>query len=296
MIDIIGAYLLLASGIVANKYVLRSIAPDLLVGLRMAVSGIFLMGLSIRTSPRLRWNHIRADLSTIMVMSLGATLLPALLKAYALSMMVASKQTLLGSIDPFITAVYAYIIWDERMTRRKLLGMLIGCIGIGISVTDTIPTEQLTIISLPEVAVLIAIALGRYGWILVQILLKKERYKPTEITSIGMLSSGILSLILYIIRHGAQIPPLPDNLPFINALLYTTIVGNICGYTAYSYCLQRHNATLISMTGLLVPLFVAALSAALGLETLSIRFFIALSLVALGMALFYSDTSGRNKK
>lgn len=289
MIDIIGAYLLLASGIVANKYVLRYMAPDLLVGLRMTISGLFLMSLSIRTSPRLRWNHIKHDLGSLIGMSLGSTLIPALLKAYALSMMAASKQTLLGSIDPFITALYAYSIWDERLTARKLIGMTIGFIGIALSVADKVPTEQWGIISLPEIAVIISIALGRYGWILVQILLKKERYKPTEITSIGMLSSGLISLTLNIGRGIHFIRPLPDDFSYINALIYTTVIGNICGYTAYSYCLQRHNATLIATTGLLVPLFVAGISALLGLETLTIRFFIALSMVALGMTIFYSD-------
>jgi len=289
MLTIIGAYFLLASGIVANKYVLRFMPSDLLVGLRMTVSGLFLMSFSLGRSPRLTWKHIKDDLFTLLGIALITTLLPALLKAYALSSMAASKQTLLGSIDPFITALYAYLLWREPITLRKLLGITIGFMGIIYSVADRVPAEQLSIISLPEVAVIVAIALGRYGWMLVQILLRKERYKPTEITSLSMLMSGLCSLGLFYARGGTFLNNIQEGVP-VTALLYTTFIGNICGYSAYTYCLQRYEATLVSTVGLVVPLFVAALSACSGLEQLTLRFCISFALVAIGMVIFSSDT------
>jgi drug/metabolite transporter (DMT)-like permease len=287
MFDIIGAYFLLASGIVANKYALRSIAPDLLVGIRMAVSGIFLLGFSVRTSPRLRWSHIKHDIWLLLGIALGTTLVPALLKAYALSSMAASKQTLLGSIDPFITALYAYLMWRDPLTLRKLCGMTVGFMGIAISVADRVPAEQWSIVSLPEIAVIIAIALGRYGWMLVQMLLKKDRYLPTEITSLSMLLSGLCSLGMSCMRGSAFIMPAEVSWTLVSVLVYTTLIGNICGYTAYTYCLRKYHATLIATVGLVVPLFVAALSMLFGMEQLSLRFGIAFALVALGMLIFH---------
>jgi drug/metabolite transporter (DMT)-like permease len=292
MIDMVIAYALLASGNVANKLLLKSISPELLVGIRMSVSGLLILLWSVRKSPRLRWSYIRNDIRILAVISIITTLLPALLKAFALTYMAPSKQMLLGSIDPFITAGYAYLLWREPLSWRKALGITVGCIGIGISAISSSPSEQLWgewwIFSLPEVAVVLAVALGRYGWMVVQTMLRNGRYLPHELTALSMMASGMLSLAISLARgktflfSGAT----PNN--FISIVLYTTFIGNIAGYTAYSYCLHRHNATVVALTGLLMPLFVAFMSWGIGLESLSWNFFIAMSFVTGGMTIFYS--------
>lgn len=298
MIDMIIAYALLASGNVANKYVLKSMAPSLLVGIRMSVSGLLILLFSVKSSPRLRWSHIKHDLPVLSVIAVVTTLLPALLKAFALTYMAPSKQMVIGSIDPFITAAYAYFLWGEPLSWRKALGITIGCIGIGISAASSTPTENIWgewwIFSLPELAVIIAVALGRYGWMVVQSMLKKERYLPHEITALSMLTSGLLSLGISLVQGNTLTftGPIPNN--FISILLYTTFIGNIGGYTAYSYCLKRHSATVVSLTGLLMPLFVAFMSWFVGLEIITWNFFVAMAFVASGMAIFYSSTPTRH--
>lgn len=236
MIDMIIAYALLASGNVANKYILKSMSPALLVGIRMSVSGFLILLFSVRKSPRLRWSYLKHDLPILGVISVVTTLLPALLKAFALTYMVPSKQMVIGSIDPFITAAYAYLLWGEPLSWRKAIGISVGCFGVGISAVTSSPSEQLWggwwIFSLPELAVVIAVALGRYGWMVVQSMLKKGRYLPHEITALSMLTSGLLSLGISMARGNTLLftGPTPDN--FISILLYTTFIGNIGGYTA----------------------------------------------------------------
>lgn len=292
MIDIIGAYILLASGIVANKYVLRSMAPDLLVGIRMLVSGLAIFLYSVSDSPRLRWRYIREDFAKLAFIAICTTLAPSLLKAFALKYMPASKQTLLGSIDPFVTATYAYFIWNDRITLRQFLGMLVAFAGIVVLLISRFPEEQLwgefSSVSYPEIAALIAVALGRYGWILVQMFIRKDRYAPHEITSLSMLSSGALALILGFFRGMTYEIPQENPWFFISVLCFTTFVGNIGGYTLYSYCLKHHSATLMSISGLLIPVLVASLSSLLGLEVLNGTFFVAMACVGMGMFLFYS--------
>lgn len=294
MIDMVIAYALLASGNVANKLLLKSMSPELLVGIRMSVSGLLILLFSVKNSPRLRWSYIRHDVKILAMISVITTLLPALLKAFALTYMVPSKQMLLGSIDPFITAGYAYLLWREPLSWRKALGITVGCIGIGISAISSSPAERLWgewwIFSLPELAVVIAVALGRYGWMIVQTMLRKGRYLPHELTALSMLASGILSLMISLLWGKTLLftGPTPDN--FISIVLYTTFIGNIAGYTAYSYCLRRHNATVVALTGLLMPLFVAFMSWGIGIEKLTWNFFIAMGFVATGMAIFYSKS------
>jgi len=300
MVDMLLTYLVLASGIVANKYVLAFMSPPLLVAIRMGVSGLLIVLYSKHTSSRLQWNYIRHDIRIISFIVLCTTLLPALLKAYALKTMLPSKQTLLGSVDPFITALYAYILTGERIGWRKLSGMVIGFVGIGIVLVGSTASERVwgewLTISLPECAVLLAVALGRYGWILSQNMIRQERYRPHEITSMAMLASGVISLILSIIQGAFIHVPEVGAWKFISALLYTTLVGNIIGYTAYGHCLRRHSATFIAMTGLSMPLMVVGLGVALGLDVLTWQFMLAMVFVSCGMALFYSEHRAHSRQ
>jgi len=300
MLDIIVAYTMLASGIVANKFLLKSISPDLFVGIRMFVSGVLLFAFSVGSSHRLRWRYVREDIGVILFISLCTTLIPSTLKAFALDYMPASKYSLLGSIDPFVTAIYAYFLWNERLTLTKIMGMLIGFSGVLISIMSSMPAEQqwgqLLYLSYPEIAVIGSVIVSRYGWILVQGMLKKDRYMPVEINSLAMLFSGSFALCGALLR-GAQVTIASPFIPqFIGIFLITIVIGNLIGYTMYSYCLKRHNATLMSLSGFMIPCFVYLFSQMLGFEKFSLNFIISLALLFCGVCIFYiDDLKGRGK-
>jgi len=287
MVDIVGAFFILASGNVANKFLLQYMSGELLVAIRMTVSGALLLLYHGRSSERLRWKYIRSDVMALTLIILCTALLPALLKAFALKYMPVSKQSLLGSIDPFITALYSYMLFNERITWRMLLGMTVGCSGIIISLLSSSPAEMLwghiSILSYPELAVVGAVALSRYGWMVVQGMLRKGRYEPSELNGIAMLSGGLMAFGLCAVRGTVLNVPVELYAQFFGVLCYTTLIGNVIGYTAYAYCLRRHSANLVALAGLLFPLFAALLSWLIGLEQLTWHFFVALFCVAIGL-------------
>jgi drug/metabolite transporter (DMT)-like permease len=297
--DVIGAFFLLSSGNVANKYLLAYMSSELLVGIRMSVSGALLLLYKMNGSSRLQWSYLKHDRTALLFIILCTSLIPALLKAFSLKYMLVSKQALLGSIDPFITALYSYIMLQEYPTMRTLCGIILGVIGIVISLLASPSSEtlwgELFIFSYPELAILGSVALSRYGWMVVQIMLKKGRYEPSELNSISMLSGGIIALLWCMIKGGGIAIPSGSELKFFGALCYTTLVGNILGYTAYAYCLRRHSANFVALAGLLYPLFAACLSALLGLETLTWRFFVSLGFVFAGMFMLSSSFQRKEK-
>jgi drug/metabolite transporter (DMT)-like permease len=294
LFDIILTYLFLASGIVANKFLLQGMSPDLFVGIRMFVSGLILVPWNIRRSSSLTtfWQTIKTDAWSLLFIALCTTLLPAIIKAFALKYMTASKTALLGSIDPFVTALYAYILWSEKLSFKKIVGIFLGFCGVIISIFSTTATElawgEFLYISYPELAAIASVVISRYGWILVQLMLKKERYKPTEINSLTMLVSGFLALMIALISGSAAtsscIAP-----QYIMIFAYTIIVGNLFGYTLYGYCLRKHSATLMSLAGFLVPVFVFSISHLLGREQLSLNFALAALVLFAGLCVFYFD-------
>ena len=75
-------FALLASAISANKILLYSMTPTLLVGIRMFSAGLILL-LYTFTNPQIRisWNNIKKNLSSLIIITLTTTFIPSILKA-----------------------------------------------------------------------------------------------------------------------------------------------------------------------------------------------------------------------
>lgn len=293
MLSIFGGFALFASAITTNKVILQWLSPAFFVGIRMLTAGLLLFIIRAWRSPRMRICYLKSDIFTILIISAFTTFIPSLLKAFGIKYMISSKAALIGSLDPFITAIYAYFLWNEKLSVKKLLGMIIGFSGILFLLTSTSPSEEIFqsfwIISLPELAVFCSMVISRYGWIMARNMLKNERYQPSELNSLIMITGGIYALIYANVLGVCDFCTIPTSINFFALFTYTVIIGNMIGYTIYAQFLKKYNLTLVSLAGLSVPLFVHLYGPfALG-ESISSHFFIALAIVFTGMYIFYQD-------
>ncbi len=292
MFDILLAYLFLAAGIVSNKYILASISAEFFVALRMLISGSLLMLYNWHQTERLSYKRVQKDWIKLAVIAACTTFLPSLLKAWSLKHMLASKQSLLGSIDPFVTALMVYILFSEKISHAKALGMIIGFVGTLVVIlsrsTEEIGYEWLWRISRPEIAVIIAVIMSRYGWILVQKLLKNNEYTPTQINGLVQVISGSLALTLATYHNEITLYNISSYPLFMSAFVFTIIGGNIIGYTLYAYSLKHHSATLVSLTGFSIPLLVAFFAYLLLGERITWSLLSGGLLIFIGLLVFYS--------
>ena len=86
-----------------------------------------------------------------------------------------SKVALIGSLDPFLTAIYAYFLWHEKLTRKKLIGILIGFTGSLVLIISHSAADMHELwgpLSLAELAAFGSVCISRFGWIKIQQLLK----------------------------------------------------------------------------------------------------------------------------
>jgi len=287
------AYFLLASGFSANKVLLGWLPPTFFVGIRMLCAGLIMIIYNYRKTHRLRFSYFKRDLLTIIGIALFTTYFPSLLKAYGLKGLPSSKAAMIGSCDPFVTAIYAYVLWKERLSLHQFLGIIIGFIGVMMLLTSgSLPEQSLHawfIFSWPELAALGSVVVGRYGWILVRSLLKKERYKPTEVNGLSMLISGLLALATSLVVDpisSISIPSVPRFLAFFS---YTIVAGNIAGYGLYAYCLKKYRLTFVSLAGFSIPLFVTLIGWLFLGEQLSFLFLISAGTIFSGLLLFNYD-------
>ena len=318
MIDVFLGFAFLASATVANKYVLKVLSLSLVVGLRMLGAGIILFFYYRRKSHRLSFNYFKKDIWMLLGISLLTMLIPALFKAFALKYMYASKAAFLASLDPFVTALYSVFFWHERLTQKKIIGIILGFSGTLILLASSGQNEMIvwSIFSYPEISALLAMSIGRLGWMFVQQVLRKETYTAPEINGLLMSLSGILAFVMpFLLALGRAlvgltlfdtllpsytftdatsflqiIPSTGISTPFIFlVLIYSIVIGNVVGYTMYANFLKHHSATFVSLAGFSVPLYVYLFSAVLLKEPLSLNFLAASAVTFVGLLIFYQD-------
>lgn len=304
MLFVLAVFALLASAISVNKIILFALSPTLLVGLRMFFGGLVLLGFNYLRKKNLNFHQIKTHLFLLVFIAVFTTFIPSFLKAYSLKHLVSSEAAFLGALDPFFTSFVAYFLFNEKLTKYKILGILIGFTGVMISIyTDpSCKIANFACISLPKIAMVVAVITSRFGWMIAQKSLKSEFFSPTQMNTITMLMSGIISLFtayLFSEMVWGSLANAPfsilQNFPFnylapklhlFVFVLYSTLVGNAIAYNLYAYILKKYSSVLISLSSFTVPIFVHFYGWLFLSEQLSLGFLISCLITFLGLFVF----------
>ncbi len=283
----------IASAIVVNKMVLQELPLVFYVGFRSFLAGSILYLYARRATHRFSREYLRVDLRALVFVAFLTTLIPTLLKAFAIKYMLVTKAALIGSLDPFMTALYAYVLFNEKLTRRKILGVLIAFAGaLGLCLSSSPIEHSLHVFlcfSLPELAAFGAVALGRLGWLVAQRLLKQERYSPVELNAVTMILSGLMGLtIAAFLEDGVSYAALAH--PGLWGLIaYSVLIGNVFGFTSYGYALKRYSANFASLLGFSTPIFITIFGWLLLSERLTLPVALSGFVIFTGVYLFYRE-------
>ncbi len=293
MLSILLCYVCFATAIVANKALLSVIPLTILVGLRMFVAGIALIYMERKRHFKAGLTRFKQDWHVLVAIILFTTLAPALFKAYGLKYMISAKASFISSIDPFVTAIYAYFLYSERLSWQKFFGLCIGITGTMILISSTTPVEQtlkaFSIFSYPELATLASVCIGRLGWINVQQQVRSNRYTPREINGLIMLGAGSISLLAAVYYQESFASLLALSPLNMGLLAYSIIVGNMFAYTFLTYMLKKHSATLMSLAGMSVPIMVSVLGYTCLGEVPTWHVIVAGALVLIGLVIFNQE-------
>lgn len=305
-------FALMASAISANKILLYTLGPSLLVGIRMFFAGSFLLFFNYLRNKNLGWQKVKEHGLLLTFIALFTTLIPSTLKAYGLKYLVSSKAAFLGALDPFFASIFAYFLFGEKLTLNKFFGVLLGCFGtlILISGDKSCSIESLVCFSWPELASLTGVVTSRFGWMIAQKSLKKELFSPTQMNTITMLISALLSpLLAYITGEkfwnffkDASLSGAPFSIlykfPFSNIglngsffffIFYTIVIGNIVAYNLYAHVLKRHSAVFVALVSFSIPLYVHLFGCLFLSEHFSWNFLLSCFVTFLGLLIFFLD-------
>jgi len=306
MFLVILLYFLIAGTFTIGKMALSYMSPFLFIGMRMTIAGVVLAlysWIKRHKHKSIEKSDIYLFAQIILFHIYGAYML----EFWALAYVTSAKACLLYNLSPFITAVFCFILFNEKLSVRQICGLILGFLGfLPILMAETsleIMTKYSGFLSLPELALLVSVTFSAYGWMVMKKLINK-RYSVVFVNSIGMLGGGILAFLTSLWVEGY--PMIRDTevtmqwvanyygiftekivmLGIYSGLLI--IIANIICYNLYGYLLSRYSATFLSFVGFMTPLFAALLGWIYLGEPVTWHFFATLLIVLCGLSLFHT--------
>jgi drug/metabolite transporter (DMT)-like permease len=292
-------FAMFASLFTLQKEALNYTEQFFLVGARMSFAGILLLSF-VYLFDRKNFKFKLAHIKDLVLLSLAAIYVTNVCEIWGINNMVSSKACLIYSLSPFLTAIVAYIVLKEKLSGKKIWGMLIGFIGL-LPITYTQTSSELRsgtffIFTMAEIAVLGAVLCSVYGWILLKKIISEYKYSPIMANGIAMTIGGILALThSYISGENWQPVPVSNYKPFILYSLTMCLISNIICYNLYGYLLKRFSANFMSFFGLVTPIFASFFGWLFLAETITWHFFASIAMFSIGLVLFYQEEIKKGK-
>lgn len=275
-----------------GKMALAYSPPLFLTGFRMTLAGVLLLGyLAFRNRASFRFTG--KQFASLLFLSFFSIYLTNILEFWGLQYLSAAKTCFLYSLSPFFAALFSYLHFNEKMTKKKWIGLGIGFLGfLPVLFTQTGSQELFSIssfLSWPVLAIMGAALTSVYGWVLLRLIVKDDSFSPLMANGSSMFIGGILALITsYFVDSWAPLPVASVNfVPFLQQTLLMTFISNIICYNLYGMLLRKYTATFLSFVGLLSPIFASFTGWIFLGEVPSLIIFISTSIVCLGLWIVY---------
>jgi len=218
--------------------------PLIFAGLRAVIGAVFLASLALYYSESIDLRASWPALTISTVFNVGLFFGLSTISVYYLP---AGLASVLLYIQPIVVGLLAHWLLGETLTRKKLLGLILGFVGVAIISYRGIQGD----ISIYGVfmALLSAVAwgIGTVGL---------KRANPSSVywfISLPFFVGGWLIIFAGQVL-GEQWSQISWNLPFFAALIWGSIIGLACSWIIWLNLIKAVDATRISANTFLVPL------------------------------------------
>lgn len=270
------------------KIVLQTIPPLTFTFIRFFVAFIILVIITKRI-PKITKEHI-----PVILFSLLSTT-NVVLFAYGVKITTATIGQALYVGVPIVVLVISYFFLKEKLSNKKILGILIGFIGVLIMIW--LPNIGEKTIHKGNFIGNILIFLGVILYSFYTVLSRKmqKKYSPVELTSYFFLTTAFVQLFFLpfeFIKYGDWWNKLN---PFIYlSLAYIILLSTILYYFLYQYAIKKASPIVTSMIFYLQPAVAYVWSYFLLSERLTTEFVIGTGLTLFGVWLTTSNINNTN--
>ncbi|MGA8165278.1 MAG: DMT family transporter [Waddliaceae bacterium] len=285
-------YALFASVFTIAKTGLRYTEPLFFVGTRMLIAGGMMLAYQF-IAHRNDFSFKKKDMWKILQLAVFNIYLCNFLEFWGLQYLTSFKTCFIYSLSPFVSALFSYLIFSEKMTPKKWLGFTVGFLGfIPILLQKSSSEKQvehLFFLSWAELAVIGAAVSSVYGWILLRQLVKEEGYSPLMANGMSMSMGGVMALLHSYFRENWDPFPVTETIPFLGCAVLLMIISNLLAYNLYGYLLRRFTATFLSFAGFTTPLFAALFGWFYLGEVVTPPFYLSTVIVFCGLLIFHQE-------
>jgi drug/metabolite transporter (DMT)-like permease len=293
MLQVMLLYALFASVYVVAKMTLDYASPIFIVGSRMFMAGVILVGYryvvdryAFKLGSKNYWTLFQLAIFNIYFTNIFAFVALQDLRPF--------ESCFIYSLSPFISALFSYFCFSEEISEKKWIGLIIGCLGFIPMLLYTnsdlkeIPTA--TISNFWSVGMmLLSVISSVYGWILLKQLVHGGGITPTMANGVSMLIGGLVALVHSFFIESWNPLPLTNPVSFLECSLFLIIISNFVCYNLYGVLLKRYSATFMSLAGFMTPLFTALFGWIFLDNSVEWSFFLSAMIVFVGLLLFYQD-------
>jgi drug/metabolite transporter (DMT)-like permease len=181
----------------------------------------------------------------------------------------------------------------RKPTKRKLLGTLLGLIGIGIMVSQkklAIPGMELEFFK-----GIFYLSVAVIGWNIGVFRIQftqANSYHFTQVCSIQMLTGGLIVFIISTLKGDYQHIILADiPVKAFYVFLYLGLIGSMLGYSLFGYLSKELDATLVATYTYVNPLIALILGHLILQEELTKILILASFFILLAVVLITTDKS-----
>jgi drug/metabolite transporter (DMT)-like permease len=281
--------LMWSSGYVLTKDLVDTVDPFVISSVRAVIAASVLAAISIvrRVAP---WPS-RQEFVPWLVLGTFNGWLPNVLTAYALARAPAGLSALIQSSGPLFVAMISHLAFDDdRLSRRKLGGLIIGLAGIATLIGPALFDfgNGSTVAGL---LIMVGVSLSYAS---ANVYAKTiPHIEPARMALGQQVISAICATFLALIFGGlASFTPIGEALP---AMLGLSLISTAAPITIFMYMIRAQGPTKASMTGYLIPVFAYGLAILFLVEPLGLREVIGGSVALFGVY-FVSTAHSRHRK
>jgi drug/metabolite transporter (DMT)-like permease len=222
----------------------------------------------------------RSQWAPLAVMAVLNNVVPFSLILYGQTRIASGLAAILNACAPLFTAVLAhYLTRDERLTPRRLAGVLLGLAGV----TVMIGPDSLGGLGRDVVAQLAVLAAG-VSYAFAGIYGRRFAGAPPLVTATGQVAASTVLILPVSLLVDRPWTLAPLDARVAAALLGLAVVSTALGYVVYFRLLATAGATNLLLVTLLMPAFALTLGTTLLHEPLTAHHLTGLTLIATGLA------------
>ena len=211
---------------------------------------------------------------------------------WGMNFMTAGKAAFIYNLSPFMAILMSYLVFDQKLSKRKWIGFAIGFLGFLPILIKQSPSEMglthIGFLSKAEISVIVAALATAIGWVFTKKLVYHKGYTNAMTNGTGMLIAGFICLVQsYFVESWSFASG--HFAPFFLYSVAGSILSFLIAYSFYIYLLKRYSNTLMSLGGYMGPFITAFLGWLFLGETVYWTFFLSGGLVLIGLLIFYKD-------